>query len=768
MFRNHLRSGVAVGLLATLLAGTANAQQAEDDVVLAPIDVQGQSAGTARGGQEGEDGPTVATKQETVLTNRTTRAELDAAQIEDVRDIDRIEPGVSFSEASQSFNVRGLDRSRVLTTVDGIRLPYIPDVANRSGNGTAFGGVSSFNFNSLSALDVVKGSDSTVFGGGGIGGVVALRTLEPEDLIEVDKSWGGITKSTYDSRDKSWSINQALAGRVDNTFFMVQGGYRDGEEIENKGTLDIDGPTRTAKNPADFEQHNVLVKLKQHVDGGHVFGITGELFDRENDINKRDLATSTVAGSAFSNEVNKRQRISLHYTYDPEETGAGWLDGADVVAYWQHQELDSDYNSLRRISSPFMPLPAPTGPFQRTVDYDQTLYGINGSGLKIVDTASAEHRVSFGMELFGSKAEQYSGGFDNCPDPAPAGSTCSFLHTNQADMPEVNGATVGVFVQDEIHVMDGTVRVTPGLRFDAYSEDPEDTPEFGENLLHTLIGVPEESSDSALSGKLRVEADVADRITVFGQWAQGFRAPNAAELFQVYGGPNTYARIGNPDLKPETSNGFDIGALVGDKQAGGSVKAFYNRYKDFIDDIPVTEASIGVPTGTFPQGVTRYVNRANVEIYGAEVSAHYKHESGWHGWGQLGAYVGEDLDDNVKLNTIPAAKLVLGAGYATEEWGTDLIFTAAAARKDNDVERIPNPALPGTYFYPSTTPSYSLLDLTTWWSPAAVKGLTLRAGLYNIFDEKYYDTLDFASNPANKEYYTEPGRNVRVGATYKF
>ncbi len=281
---------------------------------------------------------------------------------------------------------------------------------------------------------------------------------------------------------------------------------------------------------------------------------------------------------------------------------------------------------------------------------------------------------------------------------------------------------------------------------------PQDTAGYEDNPNYDGT-LPPSSSDDAVSGKLRLEADATDRVTLYAQWAQAFRAPTANELYLDYGGPGTYLRVGNPNLKPETSNGFDIGALIGDKNLGGSVSTFYNRYKNFIDDL----ARPGV-NPEYPLGITDTVNRANVEIYGVELTAHYNDPSGWHGWGRLGAYAGEDMDRNEGLNTIPAAKLILGVGYAADFWGADAILTAAAQRDLTDVEN-----------ERSTTPSYQTVDFTAWVAPPQVKGLTIRAGVYNIFDEKYYeDALDLADSVANKEYYTEPGRNYRISASYKF
>jgi hemoglobin/transferrin/lactoferrin receptor protein len=755
MYRNHLYYGVALAALIALAGVPAYAQQQPakgQAVELETINVEGQGQADNRGdGDVTNDSPTVATKAETVLTTRVTREELDQKQVSDFSDIQRLAPGVSFNPNNGSFNVRGLDRQRVLTTIDGIRVPWLDD--NTRG---VQGGVASFDFDSLSAIDVIKGSDSSVFGSGGLGGVVALRTLEPEDLIEPGNTFGGITRGRYDSRDDSWTGDQALAGRFDNTFFLIQGGYRAGHETDNQGDIGGLGPDRTEPDPADYDRTNLLVKLKQHIDGGHVFGITGERYFKDKDIDNlsADPADYEQPG-AQKEEVLKRERISAHYSYD----GGGAIDAADFVAYWMRQELQDNFDG-ERVFVPPVPFGdvAPSGPYSRYSSLEQTAYGASGSALKLFDTGTVGHAVSFGGEIFATETTQYSAGFDNCPDPIPFRPfpvTCAFLHTNQADMPDTDGAAVGLFVQDEIAFADGTIRVTPGIRYDWYEFTPKDSPEYQANA-NSSNGLPPGSSDDAISGKLRVEGDLNSDVILYGQWAQGFRAPTATELYLDYGGTGSYLVLGNPDLKPETSNGFELGTLLGDKEFGATVAAFYNRYENFIDEIQIAPPAPPYPAG----GIRQTINRANVEIYGAEFTSHYKDESGWHTWGQFGAYVGQDLDTGEHLNSVPAAKAVVGIGYAQEFWGADLILTAAAAR--DDVE-----------FAGAETPSYQTADLTAWWSPRQFEGLTVRAGVFNIFDETYYpDAFDPAQGGPGtarpKEYYSEPGRNFRVSATYKF
>jgi len=731
--RARLYAGVASGLIFSMAAaqpGLAQQAQTEGAIELAPVTLTGQKK-------------VVATEQQTVLTHRVTRAEIDAAQVEDPDDIGRLDPGVSYSESSKSFNIRGLDSSRVLTTVDGVRIPWIEDGARG-----VVGGVSGFDFNTLSTLDVVKGADSSLFGSGALGGVIALRTINPEDILKDGKKFGGISKGSFDTKDQSWGVEQALAARIDQTFFLVQGGYREGEEIENKGDVGGYGALRSEKNPLDFDQNNVLAKVRQHVEGGHVFGLTGERFDRQEDVDQRTSSATTYdPGSAKQDEVNKRDRISASYEYNPESTD-GLVDAVNAVVYWQRQELNTDFNGNR--------LTTPAGAYRRLSEREEETYGFNGSLLSEVELGGLTHGFSLGGELFASEATQASSGVDSCPPPPYTGSayTCNFLHTNQSDMPDVDGTTLGLFVQDEIALLDGKVRITPGLRYDWYQQKPQATDGFSENVTYT--GLPDDSSDSAFSPKLRAEWDSSPGVTLFAQWAQAFRAPTVTELYLSYGGPGTYLSLGDPSLEPETSNGFEIGAKLGDETFGGSINGFYNLYKNFIDDVSVDAASVGIPAGTYPFGITQTVNRASVEIYGAEASIFYNQAIGWHGYASLASYIGKDRDTGEHLNSVPALKGVLGMGYGWEEFGGDVILTGVAARNkvENDL---------------SKTPGYGLVDVTGWWAPEQLKGAKLKAGVYNLFDRTYYDALDIPdSSSVPKDYYTEAGRSFKATLTFQF
>ena len=106
-----------------------------------------------------------------------------------------------------------------LTTIDGIRMPWLND-AVREVNG----GLDSIDFQSLSSIDVVRGANSSQLGSGALGGALQLRTLSPDDLLGNDDNFAGLVKSDYDSADRSWGLNAALAGRINDTAWLLQAG----------------------------------------------------------------------------------------------------------------------------------------------------------------------------------------------------------------------------------------------------------------------------------------------------------------------------------------------------------------------------------------------------------------------------------------------------------------------------------------------------------------------------------------------------------------
>ncbi|MBB3147161.1 hemoglobin/transferrin/lactoferrin receptor protein [Phyllobacterium trifolii] len=743
--------GASTLVMVGLSAGASIAQNttnAGDNIELETIVVKGARPKAA----EGEKSP---------LTTVTDRQEIQERMVESFEDLGRrVDAGVNFDTQNNSINLRGLDQNRVLTTIDGIRVPWLTDPRSNSG------GLNAVDFDGLSAIDITKGADSSRYGSGALGGVVQLQTLDPEDLLTDGRNWGAITKGVYDSADRSWRTNAAVAARANDTEFLIQGGYRQGHEFENMGDVGGYGATRTEANPLDFDQGNFLAKIYQNVDGGHRFGITGEYFKRDADIDDKIGSTASyVRGSLESGDDVERKRISASYDYiSPDKTG--WIDEAHAIAYWQQQILTKTTDGVRLPDSrariirgdPFF-YGYPSGIYTRDNELKQDSYGLTGNVLKSTEIGNLTHTFRVGGEIYRQDLHQYSAGVDNCPDvdwstiPQPFGpQSCRMLHSNSSDMPDVESLAVGLYAEDDIDVLNGRVTITPGGRFDWYDHRPQSTAayEAGPNFDGTI---PSSNSDSRFSPKLRATWHAAPDLDFYAQWAQGFRAPTALELFQNYGAPGSYARIGNPDLKPETSNGFEIGAKLENETYGFGGSIFNNYYRNFIEEV-----TIAPPGGEFPVGgITGYANLDRVQIYGAELRGHVNFADHWRTWASVAWTVGKDTENDEYLNSVPPVRAIVGLGYAVEDWGSDVSLTMASRRdKVSD----------GGF----VAPGYALVDTTLWWEPKFAKGMKLQAGIFNVFDTKYWNALDVPDSisPAIADRYTEVGRSFRVSLTQKF
>lgn len=723
---------LALGLATTSYAQTATqtdeatGEAAKSDRVtnLKPIVVKGKAAKDVLA-----DSPTAT---------ETTAKQIDDNQITRIEDLGRsTEVGVGFNRATGGVNIRGLGDDRVLTTVDGIEIPYMLDVARG-----ADGGVNSFDFNSLSSVDIARGADSSRAGSGALGGAFVLRTLEPEDLIAPGSTWGGVFKFGYNGDDRSIGGSAAVAKRIDNTAVLFEGGYTHGHELENNGDVGGYSTKRTKADPADYNQRSGLFKIRQYTDIG-TFGITAEHYNKDKTIDamhSQSLTGNFRPGNYDTTDNTERNRVSLDYKYDAESADS-LLDTANAVFYWQNLLREEGAEGYRYTSV--------IGDYWRRNEMEDRSIGFNGNASKSFDTGSLHHKVTFGLDVAFSKVHQYSAGQDSCALPRWR-ATCAFLHTNQSDMPDVDGKRVGAFIDDKIDLGSSNVSLTPGLRFDWYDYSPKNTDAYRDSANYS--GLSSGQSDSRFSPKLRASYQPQDNVELYAQWAMAFRAPNVSELYVNYGVPGGYVSYGNPDLKPETSNGIEIGTNLGDDDFGGHIGGFYNKYKNFID----SETSAD-PTRTYPLGITEYFNRANVRMFGVEVNAHKKFDNGIHIKGSLAYVNGKDSDSGEWIDSVAPAKAAFTVGYATEVWGTDFTFVTATSepKKDGDNFR---------------TPGYGIFDLTGWWEPEQVKGLSLRAGVYNIFNKTYYDSLNVASTGLTQPsaYYSEPGRTFKLTLTQRF
>ncbi len=712
-----------------------HAQSAAESPATAPFDaitIQGESAAMAA-----------------PWGSETTRQELDALQIQNWSDFARrAEPGVNFNETSKSINVRGLDQNRVLTRIDGIRQTWLKD----PGRGVR-GGLNTFDFNSLSAIDIVRGADSSVAGSGAMGGVVDLRTLNPNDLLGDGKSFGSLLKAGYNSVDQSGLASAAIAGKASNsTQWLVQAGIQKGSETINMGTVGGYGVSRTEPNPDDYLQQNYLLKVQSKFDGGHTLGLSGSYFDRQDKSIDMAAAIETYApGQSRLTDTSRRESVALDYGW-VAPNGNALVDLVDAQIYWQRVNLSSNLAAMR--------IATPGGNYARNNSLQESTYGINTLASKAL-SGSVSQLWKLGAEWYGNTTEQWSTGQDTCPARFSPYSPCNFLRTNQADMPEVNGSQVGVWLQNTLGFSENLYTLTPAVRYDYYQQTPKDSSSFQSNVVGGQL--PGSSTGSAVSPKLLGTWSPAANASLYAQYAFGFNAPTATQLYSKYGAPGTYLVTGNPNLKPETSQGWELGTKLGDDSLNGALTYFDNSYKNFIE----TVNSPG--TATYPYFVQSYENLESVRIYGVEAKGSWKFAAGWRAYGSLAWAEGKNQNTGQYLNSVAPLTAIAGVAYSQNQWGATAQVTAVAARNN-----VAYPEATASMKYADfQAPGYGIADLTAYWKPAEVKGLWLQAGVYNVFNKTYWNALNVPTAgsvaiPRAIDFYTSPGRSFQASLIYQY
>lgn len=733
---------------------------------LTAIEIQGEQPGMLPAGSE-----------------RLSRSQLDDRDIDSWEDLSRRgNAGVGFSRASDSVNVRGMDRDRVVTRVDGIRVPWLTD-----GSRGEEGGLSAIDFSSLSSVDLVRGAGATA--SGTLTGYLDLHTLQPDDLLVPGQDFGALLKSGYDSADDGWDAHAALAGRFTNedTKWLLQAGLRRAHELDNQGEAGGYGAARGQRNPETNRQHNVLLKLQHDWDSVHRLTLSGESFRLHRDIDNRlEQGAGTSYPEANNQTISEltRQRVWAGYGFRSSAERAP-LEHADIKLYWQQTELegrqDAFRNPDRRGSVSFGPFPVgrvygyayPYGPYGRSNVVSERGHGVVADWGGTLTGAGMLHSWSMGAEWYASRSEQSSTGYDNCPDtllPVPPAYSlgprnCEFLHTNLADVASSKGTQYALWFQDEISWGAGRYAVIPAVRYDHYRYRPQADGGFESNPNAELAAL---SSNSAgrLSPSLLLKMQAAEDLMLYAKYGYGFKAPSSTQLYMNYGVPGTYLRVGNPSLRPEVSRGWELGLEYGNARRGMQFAIFDNRYRDFIDEnVALTPDSAEwnpAWDGMYPLGVTAYANRSRVRIYGAELGGHWEFDRHWYGWSSVAWARGRDQDTSQYINSVAPLKAIVAVGYRRAQWGAEAIGTLVRHRDEV--------AEPETDFQ---APGFGLLDLTAWWKPESIKGVKLRAGVYNVFDKKYWNALNVRAGAGRMadapiDYYTEPGRSVRISLSYQY
>ncbi len=660
--------------------------------------------------------------------------ELEADMAQNLNDVFEYTPGVSINNASrqgaQNINIRGMEGKRVKIIVDGVSQPGVFDGGSYEFiNSSAV----SVDVDMLKSVEVVKGTASSLHGSDAIGGIVAFETKGPQDFLKDGKDLGGQVKFSYSSKDKSFSEHAAVAGKFGNIDAMVAYTRRDGNEVNNfadpvEDNYSVDGQ--------DYSNNDLLVKVQSQLNDNHRLEFTGEVIHNQID--------SRIVHSTYKNftgeDTNKQETLALKHIWFTDQPFA---DTITSRLSWLSKEENG-------VTNRFIPASPGRPPFVPASNDNQQKkdYFYNEDKLEFetqLDKSIDNHFLVYGLSLKSSDISNINTEY-NSDSALDAVNVIEYT-------PEAKEYVYGLYVQDEISLMDERLIVTPGLRYDYSKTAPGKT--SNESF--------KEFSDSAVTARLGASYKLSTQGTVFGQISQGFRAPSFDELYYTFDNPDHgYENLPNPDLKSEKSVSYELGYRHNNAFSSSEISAFYSDYEDFIELDPNPETIGRVTQNT-------NINIGEATIKGIELS----NTLDWHAIANLpegmttrlvAAYTKGEDGEGTPLNSVNPWNAVAAINYdaPSKTWGTSLKVSYTAEKSDKDIN--PSPDYMGNTQV--EMPSATVVDLTAYYKP--VEDITIRAGIMNLTDEKYYTWNDVRNETKLSLDDTQAERNYTVSVKYDF
>lgn len=675
--------------------------------------------------------------------------------ISDMQQLTRYIPGVTVSRQSSAtdpfntfsgFNIRGVGGNRVLMLSDGSR------ISERITDGTR----DYLDFNFVKQVEVVRGPASVLWGADAMGGVVAVETLDPEDLLR-GRNQGGQAGLGFDSFTNSGTASAAATYRISDTLTSMvafsrnrqsepelsnahpDGGIYGCPRDQSAGQLPCnkfdDTTTDTARGLAKFVWTPSLE---------HRLELSADILRKSSAVDYTDSRGTQSNGDYISDYDRyldrNRDRYAVEHNWTPEN---GVLDELKtVIAYAPHEyeRTGTEWGT------------ASNGNAYKNDDllgYSEDFYELDIQATKYFVTGPAKHDLIFGFD--GDNTVLDYSRLDRQTDL----STGTTTETRGGGFNFANADTrrADFYLQDTIGFLGDSLEITPGIRYATYRIDPD--PDSDYQIVEGAE--PRLREDSALLKSLGALYRFDDTWSVWGKYGEGFKMPTAQQLYTSLPG-SFFDLTPAPDLEPEEVQNYEAGlrARFGNGYVG--VTGFYADYTNFIQ-------SFYNPPGTNDY---TYRNLASVEVWGVEIDGAYALTdtlsfNGSFAW-QKGDEKASDESETVP-HTLPPLTAVLGADYLIPEY--DLSFSAvttlAAAVKETSSE---------TDFKPG---GYALLDLFGSWQVTELASLNF--GVKNVFDTRYFEAgaASWSTSPSTAvarqnpiELQTGPGRTFTASLNIRF
>ena len=685
MKNTHALSGVAAAIALALSAGVVSA---EDVVQTETVHVT-----ASRVEQELLDVPMSVS----VMTSEDIERESGKTVADYLDSIPGVEVQNDGSQGLKRIQIRGESTFRTLVMIDGQKVSE-----HKSMSGTPI----LVDPSQIERIEVIKGPASVLYGSDAIGGAVNIITKKGGR-----KPFEGYVTGGLDTSASGKTLAGGVAGHVNGWSYRING------SVEDFGELDT--PVGKVEN-TEFTSRSGSLFLAYDINENIQVGGTFDTYDLE---------------SKSANQIGILEGSMRDFYVDIPEwkrsKGALFVDMKNLTDNLVRLRLDTFYQkTTKEMENLVQPTAMPLS-MQNWADNDLRQTGFSVQS----DWQLGEHYLVAGYE--------YS--HDDLDAQSRFTMAGGMMDTRESY--DAKQETHSVYASAESPVTD-EFTLNYGVRYTWVSGKA--TMKGQEHGMGggAPYGEKNDASDGHAVFNLGAVWRVLDDVALRASWAQGYRYPTMQELYITtqMGGGIAYA---NPDLKPETSDNFEVGVRWESERVSLDAALFYNMADDYITDVTVGTS------GMYSQ-ITRFMNVGEATTYGLETTLSYA--------------LPYDLEPYVNLTLMrrkfeqngistydsgtPEITSRLGVKW-TPEWNglhirtdayADVMSASDSSNLDPTDEEI-------THIGGATT-----FNLTGGVSFGKDDAYALDAGFYNIFDKKYTKSGSLY----------EPGRYFAVKFNAKF
>lgn len=653
------------------------------------------------------------------VINRDT---VDKELIHNIADLVRYQAGISIENAGtrfglSGFNIRGIGGNRVATEIDGIPVADQFDIGSYSNSSRNF-----IDIDIVQQVEILRGPASSVYGSNAIGGVVSFVSKKPIDLLsQTDRDYYVGLKAGFHGVDNSnlLSMNTAFASGQSSALFNVSS--TNGHEFDNNSEPDV------VNDEQDYQTISFLAKYYYDLSDRDQINLSIDYFSRKSKTEVKailGLGRFRSTTGLLGDDESRKLGIALSYEFESNLT---WLD-AGVVRIFQQKSETEQLTDETRFSR------GTNYAYDRDFFYKQEIDGVRLNFYFNISTSFLEHRVGYGLEWSNIKITELRNGLQTNLD---ANTSTNIILSEQfplRDFPISAIKEVGFYINDEMELAGTNFSFIPAVRFDQYQlTSTEDNIYLEDNPSTNIVNIKE----SKLTPKFGVQYKTSDHGRFFLQYFEGFRAPPFEDANIGLDIPLFNIRaIPNPDLKSESSEGFELGYRISSTQHFFDWIGFYTNYDDFIQ----TKVNLGFDPVS-GRVLFQSQNIDSAKIYGSEFQYTYQTSNWFSRNDKIKAYTslfwskGENEDTQQSLNNIDPNHALLGMTWTSSSQKWTLALHTSLHSAKNDIEESDDPAQ--RLF---KTSGYGIVDIIANYQ--VNKRMSLSAAIYNIGDKKYWRWSD--------------------------